>query len=87
MRVTGDEVKEALAKAKDEALSVCRFLPSVIKVAMDSGTQMIAFDVVRWMRDNGFKPISVIIKHPQSIGRVKRYHRTMKEEVYCEAIQ
>lgn len=51
------------------------------KLLSDNGSCFIASELTNHLKDNGIKPIHGRACHPQTQGKIERYHRTMKNVV------
>ena len=50
------------------------------RVISDNGTQFIAKDFTEFMRQKGLQHVRTSVNHPQSNGKLERWHRTLSEE-------
>ena len=50
------------------------------RVISDNGSQFIAKDFTEFMRLQGLQHVRTSVNHPQSNGKLERYHRTLSEE-------
>jgi len=51
------------------------------KLLSDNGSCFIAEEFTTWLKGRGIKPIHGAPMHPQTQGKIERYHRTMKNVV------
>jgi putative transposase len=50
------------------------------RIISDNGTQFIAKDFTEYMREKGLQHVRTSICHPQSNGKIERFHKTITEE-------
>jgi transposase InsO family protein len=50
------------------------------RLISDNGTQFISKDFTDYLRYTGLQHVRTSIAHPQSNGKIERYHRTIHEE-------
>ncbi len=62
----------------DRALG--KFLGVTPRIISDNGTQFIAKDFTEFMRLVGLHHVRTSINHPQSNGKIERFHRTISDE-------
>ncbi len=72
------EAMEALRRALVEAYKHHESLPEEVELVSDNGPCFRANRFRLEVKGFGFKHIYITIAHPQSIGRIERWHRTLK---------
>jgi transposase InsO family protein len=50
------------------------------RVISDNGTQFIAKDFTEYIRLKGLQHVRTSVNHPQSNGKIERFHRTLTED-------
>ena len=86
---TVEELREEFvraAKAQANFSQVCRAFGMPYSIVSDNGAQFAGFRqgyalFETWPMDHDVLPIHGRIKHPQTQGKIERFHRSMKEEL------
>ena len=66
----------------EKALRFCGISKNVApKLLSDNGSCYISNDLKSFLKDRGIKPINRNPCHPQTQGKIERYHRTMKNVI------
>lgn len=73
-----EDASKTVEKAIRNAGLTKQFMP---KLLSDNGSSFIAGDFKSYLRGRGIKPIHGAPLHPQTQGKIERYHRTMKNVV------
>jgi putative transposase len=73
-----EDAMDALARALESAFGARR--PEGLAVIHDRGSQFTAWSFRQMLLDLGIKDVVTAVRHPQSCGRLERWHRTLKEE-------
>lgn len=74
-----EDAEDALALALEESFGSGR--PSGLKVIHDRGSQFVAHRFREMLRGLGIADIVCAVRHPQSCGRLERFHKTLKSEL------
>ena len=64
----------------DGALLSCGLVESPPKFLTDNGSQMTSHSFREYVRALQVKHLRTAFRHPETIGKIERYHRTIKEE-------
>ena len=72
------DAKDVLAIALDGAFGESR--PEGLDLIHDRGSQFTAWSFKEMLDGLGIKDVVTAVRHPQSCGRLERFHRTLKEE-------
>ena len=54
------------------------------RLLSDNGSSYIASDLADWMRDTGMKHVRGAPYHPQTQGKIERWHQTLKNRILLE---
>ena len=54
------------------------------RLLSDNGSSYIAGDLAKWLGDRGIKHIRGVPNHPQTQGKIERWHQTLKNRVLLE---
>lgn len=73
-----EDAMDAVALALDDALGGVR--PEGLCVIHDRGSQFTSYSFREMLREQKIKDVVTAVRHPQSCGRLERFHRTIKEE-------
>jgi putative transposase len=76
LTMRADEVAEITARALEQ---VHRKRPRIIR---DNGSQFVAKECREVMRHFEVEEIPIRVRHPESNGRIERYHRSVREEAF-----
>jgi putative transposase len=69
-------------KTVDKAIMIAGLTKNRMpKLLSDNGSCFIAEEFTTWLKGRGIKPINGAPMHPQTQGKIERYHRTMKNVV------
>jgi len=79
--MTSDDVKPSIEKALDFAGLTKNNAP---KLLSDNGKCYISGDLKHFLKEKGVYPINGKPCHPQTQGKIERYHRTMKNIIKLE---
>jgi transposase InsO family protein len=79
--MTSDDVKPSVIKALQVAGLTKNTAPRLLS---DNGPCYISAEIKSFFRDQGIQPIHGKPCHPQTQGKIERYHRTMKNVVKLE---
>lgn len=79
--MSSEDVKPSVNKAMQFAGLSKENAP---KLLSDNGKCYISHDLKSFLKDKGIKPINGAPCHPQTQGKIERYHRTMKNIVKLE---
>lgn len=74
-----EDAQDALALALDARFGMSR-APG-LSVIHDRGSQFTSFSFKGMVERCGAKNVTTAVRHPQSCGRLERFHRTLKEEL------
>jgi len=74
-----EDAQDALALALDARLGMSR--ATGLSVIHDRGSQFTSFSFKEMVERCGAKNVTTAVRHPQSCGRLERFHRTLKEEL------
>jgi putative transposase len=75
---SAEDAMDAVALALEEAYRGNR--PDGLSLIHDRGSQFTAFSFREMVRGLRIRDIVTAVRHPQSCGRLERFHRTLKEE-------
>jgi len=77
-QMTVDDTKETLQNALKKA-----GLPSdhSLKLVTDNGSQYLSKRFRQYLKKEGIEHIRTAYKHPETNGKIERYHRTLKEKM------
>ena len=73
-----EDAKDVLAIALDRAFGESR--PEGLSLIHDRGSQFTAWSFKEMVEGLKIKDVVTAVRHPQSCGRLERFHRTLKEE-------
>lgn len=79
--MTSEDVKPSIIKALQISGLTKNTAPRLLS---DNGPCYISSDIKSFLREQGIKPINGKPCHPQTQGKIERYHRTMKNVVKLE---
>lgn len=79
--MTADDVKPSILQALKVAGLTKNTAP---KLLSDNGPCYISSELKSFLKDQGLKPINGRPCHPQTQGKIERYHRTMKNVIKLE---
>jgi transposase InsO family protein len=54
------------------------------RLLSDNGSSYIAGNLAEWLKDNGFDHIRGAPLHPQTQGKIERWHQTLKNRILLE---
>src|SRR5436305_9616788 len=54
------------------------------RLLSDNGSSYIAGDLARWLEDHGFDHVRGAPLHPQTQGKIERWHQTLKNRILLE---
>jgi transposase InsO family protein len=54
------------------------------RLLSDNGSSCVAGDLAAWLEDNGMTHIRGAPRHPQTQGRIERWHQTLKNRILLE---
>ena len=59
------------------------------RLLLDNGSSYIAGDLADWLEDKKMQHVRVAPRHPQTQGKIKRWHQTLTNRIllgnYCKA--
>lgn len=73
-----EDAMDAVALALDGTFG--RMRPEGLSLIHDRGSQFTAYSFKEMLRELNIKDVVTAVRHPQSCGRLERFHRTLKEE-------
>jgi len=73
-----EDAKDALAIALDGAFGDAK--PAELSLIHDRGSQFTAWSFKAMVKRMKINDVVTAVRHPQSCGRLERFHRTLKEE-------
>jgi putative transposase len=79
--MTADDVKPSILKALQVAGLTKNTAPRLLS---DNGPCYISAELKSFLKTQGIKPVNGRPCHPQTQGKIERYHRTMKNEIKLE---
>jgi putative transposase len=79
--MTSEDVKPSIIKALAKAGLTENTAPRLLS---DNGSCYISAEIKTFLKNNGIKPVHGKPCHPQTQGKIERYHRTMKNVVKLE---
>jgi transposase InsO family protein len=79
--MTADDVKPSVLKAMQVAGLTKNTAPRLLS---DNGPCYISAELKSFLRTQGIKPVNGRACHPQTQGKIERYHRTMKNVIKLE---
>jgi putative transposase len=74
-----EDAQDALALALDSCFGLEK--ATGLSVIHDRGSQFTSFSFREMVERCGAKNVTTAVRHPQSCGRLERFHRTLKEEL------
>ncbi len=74
-----EDAQDALALALDRAFGCAK--ASGLSIIHDRGSQFVSFGFREMVKSCGAHDVVTAVRHPQSCGRLERFHRTEKEEL------
>ena len=74
-----EDAQDALAIALDSAFGSGK--ATGLSVIHDRGSQFTSFSFKEMLRGCGARDVTTAVRHPESCGRIERFHRTLKEEL------
>jgi transposase InsO family protein len=75
------DVSDTLAMAPRSSAARVRHRPRLLS---DNGSSYIAGNLAEWLKDNGFNHIRGAPLHPQTQGKIERWHQTLKNRMLLE---
>jgi putative transposase len=79
--MTSDDVKPSILKALEKTGLTKSTAPRLLS---DNGPCYISTEIRSFLRNQGIKPVNGRACHPQTQGKIERYHRTMKNVIKLE---
>jgi putative transposase len=76
---TSDDAQDALALAFDASFGSDKALG--VSVIHDRGSQFTSLGFREMVKACGARDVTTAVRHPESLGRLERFHRTLKEEL------
>lgn len=74
-----EDAQDALALAVDQVFGCNK--ASALCVIHDRGSQFTSFSFREMLKICGLRDVTTAVRHPESCGRLERFHRTLKEEL------
>lgn len=74
-----EDAQDALTRALDVSFGCGK--ASGLSVIHDRGSQFTSFGFREVLKTCGAKDVTTAVRHPESCGRLERFHRTLKEEL------
>lgn len=74
-----EDAQDALVLALDASFGLNK--AEGLSVIHDRGSQFTSFGFREMLKSCGARNITTAVRHPQSCGRLERFHRTLKEEL------
>ena len=54
------------------------------RLLSDNGASYVAGDLAKWLKDNGMEHVRGAPYHPQTQGKIERWHQTLKNRILLE---
>jgi putative transposase len=54
------------------------------RLLSDNGSSYVSADLAEWLDDNGMSHVRGASQHPQTQGKIKRWHQTLKDRILLE---
>ncbi len=54
------------------------------RLLSDNGSSYVSADLAEWLDDNGMKHVRGAPHHPQTQGKIERWHQTLKNRILLE---
>ena len=74
-----EDAQDALALALDASFGCTK--ATGLSVIHDRGSQFTSFSFKEMVKNCGAKNVTTAVRHPESCGRLERFHRSLKEEL------
>jgi putative transposase len=79
-----EDVTETLAQALKASGCDCAQVAHRPRLLSDNGPSYIAGDLAEWLKDRGMDHVRGAPFHPQTQGKIERWHQTLKNRILLE---